>query len=139
MASPLSTRAALVLALRHGPGYGQELVKRVERLSGGALRISEPHAYLALKTLRARGLVERWDVVPGGARGARRRAYYGLTSPGLDAARRLQATVLGIAGGDDAAPPPVAAKRRMADRLLAGDALNAFGSALRRAMTGLEH
>lgn len=133
MDTALSVRAALLLALRHGPGYGQELVERVSRLSDGRLRIPLPHAYLALKQLHRRGLVKRWEVVPGGARGARRRAYHGLTARGVTAAATLRRAVLGIARER---PPESAVERRaMAARLLEGNALNAFGNELREAMT----
>ncbi|HSF01851.1 MAG TPA: helix-turn-helix transcriptional regulator [Solirubrobacterales bacterium] len=138
MEAPLGTRAALLLALRHGPAYGHELVRRVARLSGGRLRIAEPHAYLALRTLLARGLVERWEVVPGGARGARRRAYYGLTLRGVEAANVQRATILEIGDTASVARPPAAEVRRMRDRLLEGNRLNAFGSALRGAMRARE-
>ncbi len=135
MEALLATRAALLLALRRGPGYGQELVRRVARLSGGRLRIPAPHAYLALKALLARGFLERWEVVPGGARGARRRAYYGLTPQGVEAACAERATLLRLAGSEEARPlPHPAQRRRMSQRLLDGSALNAFGSTLRRAM-----
>ena len=133
MAADLNARSALLLVLRQGPGYGQELAERVSRLSGGRLRIPMPHTYLALKTLRRRGLVTRWEVVPGGTRGARRRTYYGLSSRGREVAASLRAAVLGVAG--QAASESAMQRRAMAERLLEGNALNAFGSALREAMT----
>ena len=129
----LSVRLALLLALRQGPGYGQELVDRVSRLSGGGLRIPLPHAYLALKHLHRRGLVRRWEVVPGGARGARRRVYHGLSARGVAAAATLRGSLLGIAG--QRLPESAVERRAMADRLIEGNALNAFGSALQDAMT----
>ena len=132
MGAALSARSALLLALRRGPGYGQELVERVARLSDGRLRIPLPHAYLALKTLRRRGLVRRWDVVPGGARGARRRAYYRLSSKGAQVVEAERAALLGLAGAGSS--PSTVRRRAMVERLLEGNALNAFGSGLRRAM-----
>jgi hypothetical protein len=58
--------------------------------------------------------------------------YHGLTARGVGAAATLRGSVLGIAGQRRA--ESTAERRAMADRMLEGNALNAFGRALREAM-----
>jgi DNA-binding PadR family transcriptional regulator len=77
----VSTRTALLQALRQGPGYGLELVARLQRLTGHRLALGS--VYPALEGLKHGGLARAWKVVPGGRRGARSRTYYELTYPGL--------------------------------------------------------
>jgi len=50
-------RAALLLALRDGPGHGYELGQRLERATGGAWRPSPGSIYPTLQTLSDEDLV----------------------------------------------------------------------------------
>lgn len=84
----------LVLSLlAEGESYGYALAKRVQELSGGALRWSEGMLYPLLHRLERQGYVAaRW----GTAEGGRRRKYYRITPAGvaqLEAQRRQWQTV----------------------------------------------
>lgn len=87
----ITARTALLQALREGPAYGRELVRRIARVTSGRVRFAEGSIYPALRRLRADRLVRRWSVVPGRRRGGRTRRYYELTERGArtsDADRR---------------------------------------------------
>ncbi|HEY8232744.1 MAG: PadR family transcriptional regulator [Vicinamibacterales bacterium] len=99
----MSARTAILLALRQGPSYGRELVRRVSRASGGHVRLSEGTLYPALRTLRAARLVRAWNVVPGQRRGARARTYYELTIQGIKRAESDASTLIRLASGDSRA------------------------------------
>ncbi len=62
MSSPLTTRAALVLALSHGAATVGALQKRVIRATGGAVRLPNASAYPTMEQLLLSG-----DVVETGA------------------------------------------------------------------------
>ena len=93
----LTARTALLLALRQGPGYGREFVRRIRDASGGHAQLAEGSIYPALRHLEGARLVRSWKVVPGRRRGGRSRTYYELTLRGLRTAnaqaRGLQALV----------------------------------------------
>ena len=55
--SPVSTKAALVAALSTEPGYGSQLIERVERTTG--LRLYQGSVYPSLLTLEDEGYVRR--------------------------------------------------------------------------------
>ena len=76
--------AAVLLALRRGPVYGRELIRRIAKVTGSRMRLSAGTVYPTLRALRAARLVDAWSVVPGRKRGRRSRVYYELTSPGCD-------------------------------------------------------
>jgi PadR family transcriptional regulator PadR len=69
-------RAALLRALRSGPGYALALIERVKQESDGELDLGD-QGYAALRDLEREGLVESWEgePLPGGKRPRR---YYGL-------------------------------------------------------------
>lgn len=132
----LSTRSALLLALRSGPGYGRELIRQVERTSGGRARLSEARVYPVLRTLEREGLVESRVSAPGGRRGARARTYYDLTVPGVQASSRELLALRALVGPAAGPRAPTASQgARMVSRLLASGALAASGRRLLAAMT----
>ena len=98
MDCPVTTRAALLLALREGPGYGLALIRRVSRVTGGRVHPPEGSVYPALKELERDRLVRAWTVVPGRRRGARGRRYYELTLVGIRAAEAQGEVLAGLLG-----------------------------------------
>jgi len=100
MESPFTARAAILQSLRHGPGYGKELVERIFHATRH--RLATGTAYPALKELQGRGLVRAWKVVPGGRPGGRSRTYYELTYRGL-----LRAQADAVALGSLLKPEPI--------------------------------
>src|SRR4249920_3916650 len=108
MEPAVTTRTALLQALRSGPGYGMELVRRVAALSGGRCRLSPGSAYPALGALQRTHLVTAWQVIPGGRRGGRSRTYYGLTWRGVEAADQDRQALIGLVRSPQsgAAPAP---------------------------------
>ena len=79
----VTARTAVLLALRRGPVYGRELIRRIGRVTGGRMRLSEGTVYPALRALRDARLVAAWNVVPGRKRGGRSRVYYELRCAGV--------------------------------------------------------
>ena len=69
----------LLTALAEGPQHGYGIMKDIERISGGRVRLRPGTLYAALDRVVAEGLVEadREEVVDG-----RLRRYYRLTPPG---------------------------------------------------------
>jgi DNA-binding PadR family transcriptional regulator len=64
------------------PSYGYELVQRFERTYGDALSLSSvSHAYTALRTLEARGLIEE---LPGTRTGRQPKPHYRATVAGME-------------------------------------------------------
>jgi hypothetical protein len=116
MELPFSARAALLQALRQGPGYGSELVERIRRLTGHAL--APGSVYPALRTLKRRRLVRGWTVVPGRRRGGRSRTYYELTYGGLLRALGEGGALGGLISGPQdrtsaSRPTPAMLRRRL--------------------------
>ena len=99
----VTSRTAVLLALRQGPVYGRELIRRIEQATNGRVRLSEGTIHPALRALRAARLVTAWDVVPGRKRGARERTYYELTIEGV---REAEARARALAEFAAAAQPP---------------------------------
>ena len=130
MENPLTTRAALLLALRSGPGYGLDLIGRVARLTSGRVRLGQGAVYPALKALVRERLLTRWEVVPGRRRGGRSRSYYELTRKGSAMAEVHRRALLACAvpGAHRAAAGEI---RRMRHRLHRGAELSLFALELR--------
>jgi DNA-binding PadR family transcriptional regulator len=131
----VSARTALLLVLRGGPGYGRELVRRIEGATGGRERLAEGSVYPALRGLAAARLVRTWKVVPGRRRGGRSRTYYELTEGGVKAAEVERASLKRlVAGGVHRLPAPEE-RARMARRIELGAELSesALDLAIRRA------
>ena len=75
----------LFLIERLGRTYGYQLIKEVERRSGGFFRFKEGTVYPALHKLESEGLVRaQWDTLSGG----QDRRYYVITEKGEAALER---------------------------------------------------
>ncbi len=65
-----------------GTTYGYQLIKEIERRSGGFFRFREGTVYPALRKLENEGLLEgEWKALPGG----QERRYYRITETGREA------------------------------------------------------
>jgi PadR family transcriptional regulator PadR len=101
----LSARAAVLLALRDGPTYGSQLVRRIDGSSGRRIRLALGSLYPALRALEKERLVRSWNVVPGRRRGGRARVYYELTEKGVRASETVRSAFLGLLGVEPLRPP----------------------------------
>ena len=133
MRAPITTHAALLLALRQGAGYGLELIRRVERSSAGRVHLAEARVYSALADLKRQDLVAISRVAPGGRRGARSRTYYDLTLRGVETSTIERTTLSALA-----APPPSSPTARevrlMAERMAQAGKISELARDLRAAM-----
>ena len=120
----ITARTALLQALREGPGYGRELVRRIRRASAGRLRFAEGSIYPALRRLDAARLVRSWGVVPGRRRGGRARTYYELTERGVRASEADRAALLRLAAPESPRLPGPDECRRMLERIELGAELS---------------
>jgi len=109
----ISTRTALLLVLRDGPGYGRELVRRIQRATAGRERFAEGSIYPALRGLEAARLARSWRVVPGRRRGGRARTYYELTGRGVRASEAERTSLRQLLAG----PPSRATGPEEGDRM----------------------
>ena len=116
----ITARTALLQALREGPGYGRELVRRIRRASAGRLRFAEGSIYPALRRLDAARLVRTWGVVPGRRRGGRARTYYELTERGVRASEADRAVLLRLAAPESPGLPDPEECQRMLERIELG-------------------
>lgn len=82
MKNPLTAEAALLQALRAGPGYGLELIERVEMMTKGEVKLHQGNAYPTLRAMEREGLVTSKAGEPLPERGGRPRIHYHLTSKG---------------------------------------------------------
>lgn len=133
MQGPLTTRGVLLQALREGPGYGVELIRRALRMTQGRMRLSENRVYPTLSALEAEGLVRASRVAPKGRRGARSRTYYDLTLQGVELSSGERTAIQGLV----TRPPEPLKKRERAAmelRLLELEDVAEFGEDLRAAM-----
>jgi DNA-binding PadR family transcriptional regulator len=115
----VSARTAVLLALRGGPVYGRELIRRIGRVTGGRVRLSAGTVYPALRALRTARLVAAWSVIPGRKRGGRSRVYYELTVAGVRRAEADANALVEIAdAGRRVSGPTQATRDVMRARLL---------------------
>ena len=128
----LAARTALLLVLRDGPGYGRDLVRRIERATGGRA-FAEGSVYPALRRLKADRLVRSWEVVPGRRRGGRARIYYELTERGVRASEIQRTNLLRVVTGDTPRSPGAEEREPMGRRIELGAELSeaAFDLAIR--------
>lgn len=95
MPAPALTPAAfhILLALADGERHGYAVMREVEALTEGALRLGPETLYGTIKRLLAGGLIAESDERPDPALDDERRRYYWLTPLGervaADEARRL--------------------------------------------------
>jgi DNA-binding PadR family transcriptional regulator len=133
----LSARAALLLALRQGPGYGRQLVRRIRSASGGRLRLAEGSVYPALRQLERSRLTVSWEVVPGRRRGGRSRTYYELTERGVRASAAAAGTLGALLRpGAGFQPPSIEDIALMRQRLALGAELSETAPVLRLGLSG---
>jgi len=107
----VSARTAVLLALRRGPVYGRELIRRIGRMTGGRMRLSAGTVYPTLRALRAARLIAAWSVVPGRKRGARSRVYCELTVAGVRRAEADASALVELAGAGRQAGGPTPGDR----------------------------
>ena len=130
----IGARVALLLVLREGPGYGRDLVRRVQVATAGQQRFAEGSIYPALRGLQTDRLVRSWKVVPGRRRGGRARTYYELTERGVGASEVQRASLLRLAASDAPPLPGPEDRERMGRRIALGAELSeAALDTLRRA------
>lgn len=91
----ITSRSAILQALRQGPGYGRQLMRRVDAVSGGRASLAPGSVYPTLKALEKARLVRKWTVIAGRVRGGRARTYYELTVAGI---REAEAEAVALAG-----------------------------------------
>jgi PadR family transcriptional regulator PadR len=120
----VTARTALLQALRQGPGFGRDFVRRIRRASGGRVRFAEGSIYPALRGLEAARIVRSWSVVPGRQRGGRARTYYELTGRGVRAAEAVRAALLKLAHPQGPLLPDPEEGRRMLERIEIGTELS---------------
>lgn len=74
----------ILASLLEEPRHGYSIIKKVEELSGGSVRLAAGTLYAAIERLSSTGLIKkvRDEVVNG-----RSRRYYGLTPSGNEAVR----------------------------------------------------
>jgi DNA-binding PadR family transcriptional regulator len=84
----------VMVALADGETHGYAILKEVERITGGAVRLSTGTLYGIIKRLLADGLIRE---TPVAGKGDERRRSYELTTFGRDVARaeaaRLETTL----------------------------------------------
>jgi DNA-binding PadR family transcriptional regulator len=134
----VSARTALLLVLRDGPGYGRELVRRIQGATAGRERFAEGSVYPALRGLEAARLVRSWKVVPGRRRGGRARTYYELTERGVRVSETERTSLLRFATGAAPRAPGPKERDRMQRRIELGAELSeaALDLAIRGATRG---
>lgn len=74
-----SSKPLILSILSHGKSYGYQIIKNIERLSGGELDWTDAMLYPVLHRMEDEGLIRsEWVIADNG----RRRKYYSLTSQG---------------------------------------------------------
>ena len=77
----------VLLALLHGDAHGYALMKQVEALSEGSMRLGPASLYGAIKRLLDAGLVREIDRGPVSSADDERRRYYRITPAGRKSLR----------------------------------------------------
>jgi PadR family transcriptional regulator PadR len=93
MEPPITAKAALLQALVSGPGYGLDLIERVQTQTKGKLVLGQGSVYPALRDLERDGLLESYESEPLPERGGRPRRYFKLTTLGTRKAREQRLTI----------------------------------------------
>ena len=86
-----------LLELEEGEAYGVTIREVIEERTGRS--ISSGAVYTALDRLREQGLVTSWIGDPTPERGGRRKRYYRLEAPGLQALDRAARLFEGMSRG----------------------------------------
>jgi DNA-binding PadR family transcriptional regulator len=74
----------IVVALADGEKHGYAIMRDVEALSGGAVRMGSGTMYGSIKRMLDQGLIEESDERPDPALDDQRRRYYRLTALGRE-------------------------------------------------------
>jgi DNA-binding PadR family transcriptional regulator len=77
----------IMVALAQGDAHGYAIMRDVERLSGGAMRLGPGTLYRSVQRMVVDGLIEERDIALDDETDDERRRYYRLTSKGLAVAR----------------------------------------------------
>ncbi|MER6950489.1 PadR family transcriptional regulator [Nonomuraea sp. NPDC000554] len=88
----------VLLALASGPGHGYAVMRFVEEISEGAVRLGPGTLYRTISRLVADGLVEESEGGDPAAPHDARRRYYRLTPKGEQAARAEAALMARMVG-----------------------------------------
>lgn len=83
---PLEFQLLAALLEQPRDAYGMTIMYRIEERTGRKRSI--PVIYDALNRLQEKGLVSRWRGEPTAKRGGRRKRYYRIEEPGVEAVRR---------------------------------------------------
>src|SRR5512143_2455289 len=114
----VTTRTAILQALRQGPGYGRLLMRRVGAATGGRASVAPGSVYPALRALEKARLVRRWTVVTGRVRGGRARTYYELTVAGIqEAEAEARALTRLLSAGQSVREASAAERAAMRERI----------------------
>jgi DNA-binding PadR family transcriptional regulator len=135
MEAVLSTRAAVLQALREGPRYGRDLIRVLEGRAPGIVNPRPGTVYRAAAALVRERLLQTWTVVPGGERGARSRRYFELTPRGIAAADRQRRAVARLFG-DTSGPPAIEEEAAMRNRLRRASDVSTFARKLQHGVLG---
>lgn len=103
------THHMILLLLAEEPTYGVELMERIERRSGGTIRLNPGSLYRTIARLVDEGLAEPLEEVAPADGGGAPRKIYGVTPGGLAALRaeaQRQATLLEAARALDLLEEP---------------------------------
>jgi DNA-binding PadR family transcriptional regulator len=128
MSAVMTTRSALLQALRLRPGYGLELIRR---LQAAGIRLAEARAYPVLKEMEAERLVESLLLTRAGRRGARTRIYYRLTAAGAAAADKERQVLMTLLAPPSPYHAPSLDRQRMAARIMEAEELSDAGEEFR--------
>src|ERR1700685_1267103 len=85
----------IMVALAQGDAHGYAIMRDVEHLSGGAMRLGPGTLYRSVQRMVVDGLIEERDISLDGETDDERRRYYRLTTKGL-AVARAEATRLAV-------------------------------------------
>jgi DNA-binding PadR family transcriptional regulator len=77
----------IMVALAQGDAHGYAIMRDVERLSGGAMRLGPGTLYRSVQRMVVDGLIEERDIALDDETDDERRRYYRLTAKGLAVAR----------------------------------------------------
>ena len=88
-----STKPLLLSILLHGENYGYQIIKQVEKLSGGELSWTDAMLYPVLHRLEKEQLIQsRWVIQDNG----RKRKYYSITPIGEEVLEAEKAQWLNV-------------------------------------------
>lgn len=93
-----STVILVLSLLEEEPMYGYQMIKEIEKKSGGIFNFKEGTLYPILHSLEADGLIESYW---GEGQGSRQRKYYRITSEGSNTFKEKQEEWVAFSSGVD--------------------------------------